>query len=144
MPKECHTFDHPADVGLSARADSLAELFEALAEGLADLICSRQTVCPAQARTIEVRPGGPGAPDVEDLAHDFLSAVLAEIQERHFMVAGVELSRVSETEAAGELRGEPYDPQRHDIRVEVKAVTYHLLKVAREGKDWTGIVVLDL
>ena len=34
MSKTCTTFDHTADVGLAARADTLAELFEALAEGL--------------------------------------------------------------------------------------------------------------
>ena len=30
MGKHCETFDHTADVGLSARADTLGELFEAL------------------------------------------------------------------------------------------------------------------
>jgi SHS2 domain-containing protein len=144
VSKDCHTFDHPADVGLAARADSLAELFEALAEGLADLVCPRETVRPAEARAIEVRAEPPAAPEVEDILHDFLSAVLAEIQERRFLVSSVSVTRASETEAEGELRGETYDPDRHDIRVEVKAVTYHQLKVAREGREWTGTVILDL
>jgi SHS2 domain-containing protein len=144
MAKECHTFDHPADVGLAARADSLGELLEALAEGMADLICPRATVRPAQSRPIEVHAGDESGPDVEELAHDFLSGVLAEIQERHFLVSAAKLSRVSETEAVGELTGEPYDPQRHDIRVEVKAVTYHQLTVVRVGGTWTATVILDL
>jgi SHS2 domain-containing protein len=157
VSKECHTFDHPADVGLAARADSLGELLEALAEGLADLICLRETVRPAESRTVSVRverasgqesqpPAGPdhGGQDVEELVHDFLSAVLAEIQERRFLVAAVAVAHATETEAAGELRGEPYDPSRHDIRAEVKAVTYHQLTVEREGSGWAGTVILDL
>jgi SHS2 domain-containing protein len=139
MSRECHTFDHPADVGLAARADSLGELFEALAEGLADFICPRQTVRPAEAREVEAR-----AEDREELAHDFLSAVLAEIQERRFVVASVAVTQATETAVAAKLTGEPYDPSRHEIRVEVKAVTYHQLMVAREGDAWTGTVILDL
>ena len=139
MAKECHTFDHPADVGLAARADSLGELFEALAEGLADLICLRQTVRPAETRPVAAR-----AEDREALAHDFLAAVLAGIQEHRFMVASVSVRKATDAEVQAELLGETYDPARHDIRVEVKAVTYHQLKVAREGDHWAGTVILDL
>jgi SHS2 domain-containing protein len=139
MAKECHTFDHPADVGLAARADSLGELLEALAEGLADLICPRETVRPVESREVVVR-----AEDREALAHDFLSAVLAEIQEKRFLVASVTVRQVSDTEVLAEIRGETYDPARHDIRAEVKAVTYHQLKVAGEGDAWVGTVILDL
>ena len=139
MSKECHTFDHPADVGLAARADSLSELFEALAEGLADFICLRKTVRPAESREVEAR-----AEDREDLVHDFLSAVMSEIQERRFMVASVAVTQASETHVSARLTGEPYDPSRHEIRVEVKAVTYHQLKVWQEGGQWRGKVILDL
>ena len=139
MSKECHTFDHPADVGLAARGDSLGELFEALAEGLADFTCLRKTVHPAESREVEAR-----AEDREDLAHDLLSAVLAEIQERRFMVASVSVTQATATEVRAELRGESYDPARHDIRAEVKAVTYHQLTVLQEGGQWRGTVILDL
>ena len=53
MAKHCETFDHTADVGLAARADSPAELFEALAEGLAEFLCPRNTVHPTGSRAIE-------------------------------------------------------------------------------------------
>ena len=84
------------------------------------------------------------AEDREALAHDFLAAVLAEIQEHRFMVASVTVKAATDAQVAGELLGETYDPARHDIRVEVKAVTYHQLKVAREGDAWVGTVILDL
>jgi len=139
MAKTCRTFDHPADVGLAARGDSLAELFEALAEGLADFVSPRAAVRPAETRTVAAR-----ADDVEDLAHDFLSAVLAEIQERRFLVSSVAVGEATESAVRAELRGETYDPSRHEIRAEVKAVTYHQLRVAREGAAWVGTVILDL
>ncbi len=54
MAKHHDTFDHPSDIGLAARADSLGELMEALAEGLAGEICDRDMVRAVQNREVEV------------------------------------------------------------------------------------------
>ena len=71
MAKRCETFDHTADVGLSARADTLGELMEALAEGLMDVVCDRAGVRAAERREIRVE-----SEDAEALAVDFLGVVV--------------------------------------------------------------------
>ena len=139
MGKHCETFEHTADVGLAARADTLGGLFEALAEGLADYICSRQSVRADRTRPVAVR-----AEDVEALAVDFLWEVMTAIQAGRFMVATARVKEISDTAVAAELAGEAYDPARHELKTEVKAVTYHQLKIAREGEQWIGRVILDL
>lgn len=139
MGKRCETFDHTADVGLLATADTAAEVFEALAEGLAEYICPRQCVAARGERLLEVK-----AEDIEALAVDFLCRVLDAIQADRFMVARVLVERLTPNEVRARLGGEEYDPARHEIRTEVKAVTYHLLKVAQEQGRWVGRVVLDL
>jgi len=139
MAKHCETFDHTADVGLAARADTLGELFEALAEGLADVICPREHVSAADSRTLTV-----AAEDVEALAVDFLSGLLSVVQTERFLVARASVQRADETAVEAKVSGEPYDPARHELATEVKAVTYHQLKVAREGDQWVGRVILDL
>jgi SHS2 domain-containing protein len=139
MSKECHTFEHTADIGLAAQADTLPELFEALAQGLADFLCPRELVEPTQTREVSVV-----AEDHEALAIDFLSAVLNVIQADHFMVAWVEATHADETSITAKLLGQPYDPARHQIHTEVKAVTYHLLKIEKTHDGWRGTVILDL
>ncbi len=139
MAKHCETFDHTADVGLDARADTLAELFEALGEGLADVVCPRGSVAEEQTLAVHVE-----AEDVEALAVDFLCEVLAAIQENRFAVAAVSVEQISEIVVTAELVGESYDDARHEIATEVKAVTYHQLKVARGGDGWVGRIILDL
>jgi len=52
--------------------------------------------------------------------------------------------RCDERSAELELLGEPLDPARHEVRTEVKAVTYHALAVARRDGGWAGRVILDL
>ena len=39
--------------------------------------------------------------------------------------------------------GEPADQKKHKVRVDVKAVTYHLLEVKKSGENWTAKVILD-
>ena len=139
MVKHFETFDHTADVGLSAGADTLGGLFEALAEGLAELICPRRRVRRRETREVRVE-----AEDVAALAVQFLWEVMSAIQFGHFAIALVRVEDICETSVRATLSGEPLDLGRHEIATEVKAVTYHELKIAREGAGWAGRVILDL
>jgi len=139
MTKHWETFDHTADVGLAATGDTLAELFEALGEGLCEIICPTGQVAAERTRRIAVR-----AEDVEALAVDFLSRIMLAIQAEHFVVAAVKVGTISEAAVEAELAGEPFDPARHELRTEVKAVTYHQLRIARQGAHWAGRVILDI
>ena len=40
--------------------------------------------------------------------------------------------------------GEPIDPARHVLSHEVKAITYHGLRVEREGDGWIAEVIVDI
>jgi len=139
MAKHVETFEHTADIGLAAEAETLAELFEALAEGLAEMICPRGQVRPLQARGLTVE-----AEDIESLTVDALTEVMNLIQTDRFAVSAVRVRRAQETVLEAELLGEPYDPARHVIDREVKAVTYHQLRIARDGETWTARVILDI
>ena len=149
MARHCETFDHTADVGLTAWADSLGELLAALAEGLTDVICVRSRICPAAVRKLDVE-----AQDTEALAVDFLSKILYIFAVDGFLLAEASVRVLAGgpgapggggmTAISAELAGETYDPARHEIRTEVKAVTYHQIKIAPEGGRWVGRVILDL
>lgn len=140
MGKRCETFDHTADVGLQARADSLPELLEALAEGLARVIHAPEGVERRETRTIEV-----AAEDLESLTVDFLWQVMDLIEAELFLLSAIRVTHASERTAAAEVSGEPYDEQRHTFTGEVKAVTYHQLQVTSDAQGvWLGRVILDL
>ncbi len=137
--KNCHTFEHTADVGLAASANSLEELFEALAEGLGNFICDRDTV--EEKNSVEVSTE---SEDVEALAVDFLSQVLRVIQVEKLCLSRVSVGQIDENKVVATVYGEPYKPEKHEIAIEVKAVTYHQLEVRREGDIWIGRVILDI
>lgn len=139
MAKRWETFEHTADIGLAASADTLGELFEALAEGLAGLIAPAGQVRPAERREISAC-----SEDVEALAVDFLAEVMNAIQPERFLVASVAVGEITQTSVRAELSGEAYDPARHELCREIKAVTYHELKVAQERDVWIARVILDI
>ncbi len=140
MAKHCETFEHPADLGLAARADTLAELFEALGEGLADQICPRRAVAARERKKLLAR-----SEDVESLAVEFLGELLGLFHLEKFLARQVRVERISESAVRAEVTGERYDPARHELGPEIKAVTYHQLEVARRpGGEWIARVILDL
>jgi len=139
MTKHCETIEHTADAGLSARADSAEELFEVLAEGLAQFIGPSENVQPLEMRTVET-----AAEDLEALAVDFLWDVMSLIQIDRFVISKADVTFTGANAVRAELHGEPYQADRHEIHTEVKAVTYHQLKIAKEQGQWVGRVILDL
>jgi SHS2 domain-containing protein len=139
MANHSETFEHTADVGIAGWGDTLTELYQAMAEGLAEFLCPRNSVCGVQERTIRV-----SADDGEALMVDFLTALMNLMQADHFMVASVLVSQPGENALEATVSGERFDPQRHELSTEIKAVTYHQLKVARENGRWVARVILDI
>ncbi len=137
--KHWRTFEHTSDIGLAGRGETLGELFETMAEGLAEQIVPRRQVAARQKRKITVV-----AEDVEALLVDFLAEVMNAIQTDRFIVAAVDVGRISQTSVAAELSGQAYDPARHQFAREIKAVTYHQLEIAQDDDGWTGRVILDI
>ena len=138
MAKRHGTFEHPSDLGLEAAGDTLAELFEALGEGLARQVCPAG-VSPGESRTIAAT-----GDDVEYLVVEYLSELLSLFHMERFLVAGVRVVEASERAVRAEVTGETFDPDRHELGAEVKAVTYHGLSAERSADGWTARVLLDL
>jgi SHS2 domain-containing protein len=139
MAYKWETFEHTADLGLRAWADTLEELFAALGEAVAAQICPAD--CINRRETVKVLAQ---ADDLEALAVEFLSELLRLFQIRKFVFSGVSVQSIRHGRLEAVVRGEPVDLARHQLGEEIKAVTYHKVKIAREGSQWVGQVILDL
>jgi SHS2 domain-containing protein len=127
--------EHTADVGVRARGPSLEAAFEQATLALAEVLGARRPG-PGEAVALAV-----GAADVAGVLVDWLGEVLWLHESRDAAVAGVRVAAAGEAGAAGEvtLAGHgPFDG------TQVKAVTYHQLRVAREGGGWLAEVYLDV
>jgi SHS2 domain-containing protein len=132
-------FEHTADLGIRVRAPDLNGLFADAATALfAAVVDGLEGVRPVQQVEIAID----GA-DLDYLLFDWLRELLFRFDAEHHLLSQFDV-RVSETGAKATARGEPLDPARHVLSHEVKAITYHGLRVERDGDGWVAEVIVDI
>jgi SHS2 domain-containing protein len=132
-------FDHTADLGLRIRAASLDILFAEAAEALFSAIVTDLATVQQRIRREVTLP-----PDERDfLLFDWLKQLLFWWDTEHLLFGKFEVN-VSEQGLAGSAWGEPLDLQRHQLEHEVKAITYHGLRVDPTDDGWLAEVIVDI
>ena len=133
------TFDHTADLGLRVRAADLDGLFAEAAEALFSAVVEDlRTVRPV--REIAVRLAGE---DREYLLFDWLKALLYHFDADHLLFSRFEV-RLADGGLTGKAWGEPLDRSRHELSHEVKAISYHGLRVEQTAGGWEAEVIVDI
>ena len=134
-------FEHTADVGAVVRGVTLPRLFENASKAMFDLICDRRAVRPRRAARIAVS----GA-SLEDLLVRWLTELLFRLETEGLLFTSFAVDRVDRAllRARGTARGEIIDRKRHALRREVKAVTYHDIRLVRGRSAWRVRIVFDV
>ena len=133
------TFEHTADLGLRVRAADLNSLFAEAAHALfAAIVDDPATVQPRQQLDVQL-----AADDREYLLFDWLRELLYHFDVEHLLLSRFEV-QVSDTVLTGTAWGEPLDRDRHALSHEVKAITYHGLRVEQTSDGWLAEVIVDI
>lgn len=131
-----------ADSAFLAYGKNPEELFENSALALFEVMAKTKEVSWARGYKLELRSS-----NLEDLLFDFLSELVFIKDEKgmvfsKFKVKIKRLFRGYKLDA--EVFGEKIDPKRHNLKVDVKAVTRHLFKIKKEEDKFVAQVVLDI
>jgi SHS2 domain-containing protein len=133
------TFDHTADLGLRVRAPDLDTLFAEMAEALFSVLVDNiESV--AESRTLEIDIAGD---DREFLLFDWLRTLLYHFDAEHLLFRRFEV-HVRPDGLHATVHGEPTDRTRHELGHEVKAITYHGLRVEQIPAGWLAEVIVDI
>jgi SHS2 domain-containing protein len=133
------TFEHTADLGLRVRAPALNTLFVEAAQALfSAIVADPGTVRPLQQ--VDVRLTGD---DREFLLFDWLKELLYHFDTEHLLFGRFEV-HLDENGLSGAAWGEPLDRSRHELEHEVKAITYHGLRVEPAEGGWLAEVIVDI
>ncbi|WP_303722992.1 archease [Malonomonas rubra] len=130
--------EHTADIGIEAAGESLADLFQQTAFGLRQVITS-SAISLQQERRVSIT-----AEDREELLVNWLSELLYLFESELFLAAEIDIESIDERNLLARLRGEVVDPTKIDIEREVKAITYHQIKVEEHTDGWRAQVFVDL
>ena len=132
-------FDHTADLGVEVTGATLEELYAGAAFALFDLLTDLSSVRAGVAREIVV-----SGEDPADLLVNFLREILYGWNGDGFLMKSCLIREVKPKRLKALLRGEPFDPARHRIQQEIKAVTYHQASVEKMGDGWVARVIFDV
>jgi SHS2 domain-containing protein len=132
-----------ADVAFEAWGDTLEEMFVAAADATMNVMVSDlDTIAPVERRTLQVT-----ADEIDMLLFELLQELVFHKD------AGPVLLRVPNVhieekhgrfQLTAEAYGEAPNPERHDLIVDVKAVTLHRFKVEQTPEGWKALVILDI
>lgn len=137
------TFEHTADVGLRARAANLDTLFAEAARAMFSVMAGDlDAVRPLEEVAVQLEPD-----DLDALLRNWLGELLYIFHVRKLLLSEFTVHIDNSNGNAslhGTARGEPLDAARHKADVEIKAATWHELKVQRTADGWLAEVIVDI
>jgi SHS2 domain-containing protein len=132
-------FDHTADIGIAVENASLEGLFEDAAFGMFDLIGDLNRIESREEIRVDLE-----AETLEELFADWLRELLFRFETDLIVLKYFHVRMRSHRTLSGQASGEVYDPNRHELYRELKAVTYHELRVEQVQGIWRGSVIFDV
>jgi SHS2 domain-containing protein len=135
------TFEHTADLGLRIVGRDLADLFEAAASGLYDVIVvNREDVRATETESVHLT-----AETLPELLLVWINELIYRSETRHRLYSRFEVRLDEGTPSLdATIAGEPIDRDRHVLDHEVKAATHHGLMVQPADDGWIAEVILDI
>ncbi|NPA75820.1 MAG: archease [Euryarchaeota archaeon] len=132
MEKPYEVIDHTADIGIIVRGNTVEELFEKAAYAMFDLITDAEKIDAIGKYRVSV-----SSPTLEDLLVDYLSELLYVFSVEYCVMCDFNVI-IHKTDDGyflkGVALGEPLNKEKHNIKLEIKAVTYHELEInLKEG-----------
>lgn len=132
-----------ADVAFEAWGSTLAEMFTAASEATIQVMVAKSaSIAPRIRREVRLE-----AEAIDLLLFELLQELIfykdAEQLLLRLLEANVE-ERGDGWTLSAVLGGEPIDPSRHELLVDVKAVTLHRFLVEPFEGGWKAFVILDI
>jgi len=138
-PEWLDYIDHTGDAGILLRAENLRQLFERAAWGMFTLLTNVAEIRLVEETRIQVE-----ANDLPALMLAWLSELNYRHVTEHRLFGKFEVSVISDQMVFAEVSGETINPDRHTIFTEIKAVTFHGLRLEKSDNGWEAQIIFDL
>ena len=137
--KKYKLIDHTADLGIEVYGKDLKELFQNAAEALFEIICDLSNVSESMEKKISVDGEG-----LEQLMVVWLGELLYIHDMEGVLFKRFEIEEIGDAKVNATAYGEEFSEDRHTIKTEIKAVTYHQIQVRQEKGKWLSRIIFDL
>ena len=138
-PQPFRVLEHTADIGFEAFGATREEVFANAARALVHLMVDLETIVPQEQLSLRTE-----ASDMPNLLVNWLSEILYLFDAEGWLFRDFDLPELTERSLAVIARGEKFDRRRHQLKLLVKAVTYHQLDVRETAEGWRAQVYVDI
>lgn len=132
--------DHTADIGIAAYGNDIKEVFATSAYAMFKLIADLDNVGEKLKRDIEVT-----ATDKEILLVSWLNELLYVCEVEHMLFKRFDIVHLDQNRLKAKVFGEKIDSAHHEIKIDIKAATYHMLKIEKIANgNFKAQVIFDI
>ncbi len=130
-----------ADVAIESRGDTLEELFTASAMATFEVMADINNIQSKTGKTIHLEDS-----EIDGLLFDWLAELiyLKDSESMLFSKYDIKITKSTNYQLDAEILGEEINPSEHDLRCDVKAITFHLFEVYEKAGKWISRFILDL
>ena len=129
------------DAAFEAEGRTLEELFREAAVATFEVMVDTMGVEAKITREVELKNEA-----VDGLLFDWLSELvyLKDAEAILFSKFNVNIKKNDAYELKARVSGENINQQKHILRSDVKAITFHMFEVKKTEENWTARVILDI
>jgi len=131
-------FDHGADIGIRGIGKTVEEAFAEAAKAMFDVMVDIGNVQTKKEVKITTK-----AENKEELLIEFLNKLLSEADLKNMVFSEFKVL-IEYNKLTAIAIGEKLNPKKHNIKTEVKAATYSMLKIGQENNNYFAQCVIDV
>jgi SHS2 domain-containing protein len=131
--------EHTADIGIKVKGRDLNELFNNSALAMFDIIAEKKEPKPRKQIKIKIEQE---ADDLEELFVNWLNELLSLSATKELIFSSFQIKKLDNYNIHAQATGEDFKNYR--INSEIKAVTYHELKIEKTNSGWQAQVIFDV
>ena len=139
MIKNFETLNHTADIGIIAYGKDISEVFINAAKGFLSLVIDPKEVSNKETHDIEV-----AAADREALLLNWLNELIYLLGAKEVLLKDFKVIEITDLKLKVQASGEKIKKNKHHFMREVKAATYHKLKIEQTAEGWRAQVIFDI
>ena len=132
-------FEHTGDIGVRVFGKNHRDLFQNAFKAFFATLTEPEGIKPSQKKMIRVTNEG-----WERLLVSWLSEYLYLFETDQWLFRECEIQSLNKNQVQAIGWGEKFNPERHRIKTEIKAVTYHQLSIQKKDDLWETKIILDI
>jgi SHS2 domain-containing protein len=139
VEKPFKIIDHTADIGIVACGADIKQVFANAALGLFSLMAELDELKEDIQRELEL-----SAEDIEVLLVEWLNELIYIVDVEHIIFRRFEIDELTANQLRARCFGEKIKLGEHKLKREIKAATYHMLRISKDDGGYKVQVIFDI